>query len=186
MNASQTNKLRAELKAAGASKTELRELSGLAIRLNELKAAKKSLPAQTKPQRGKLRFFFMAGVPSTLCLVIGALLVMFSQSALPGNPLYSIQKVSDNAAITMNPSYRGVVMMKRADQVKVLVKNGASSSHVLETLADYRKQAANYKSTPANYAAFEYCKQSLQQAATTAPWAEKQAIDDTLRSLNNV
>ena len=186
MNTTQAKKLRDELKAASASKAELRDLPGIAVRLKELKAAEKPLPAQDKPSAGKLRLALIVGIPSALCLVVGVLLVMFSQPALPGNPLYSLQKVSDNVAIAMSPSYRGVVMMKRADQVKVLVNNHASPGMVLGTLADYRKQAANYKSTATNYAAFEYCKQSLQQAATAAPKAEKQAIDNTLQSLDSV
>jgi hypothetical protein len=186
MNTTQAKKLRDELQAAGASKAERRDLPGIAARLKELKAVETSRPAQDKPHAGKLRLALIVGAPSAVCLVAGVLLVMFSQSVLPGNPLYSLQKVSDNVAIAMNPSYRGVVMMKRADQVKVLVNNHASSDKVLGTLADYRKQAAGYKSTAANYAAFEYCKQSLQQAATAAPKAEKQAIDNTLQSLDNV
>ena len=77
-------------------------------------------------------------------------------------------------------------MMKRAQEVKQLIAEHANSSLVLATLADYQTKASAYKSVSANYAVFEYCKNNLQQAAAIAPSPERQAINKTLLSLQNV
>lgn len=182
MNSTQKKQLQIELQAAGASEIELKDLTGIAAGLGKLRSAKVQADA---PPRKKFQLFLAVGIPSTLCLIAGVLLVMIAQSVLPGSPLYTVQKMSDNVAISADASYRGIVMMKRADQVRALVNNHASSDTVLATLADYQKQAAHYKSTKANYAAFEYCEQSLKQAAAMAPNPEKQAITNTLQSLNS-
>ena len=77
-------------------------------------------------------------------------------------------------------------MMKRALQVNELVASHANPEKVLATLADYTEKASTYRSTPnADYAAFEYCKTNLQQAASTASPAVRQAIANSLQSLSS-
>jgi len=126
------------------------------------------------------------GVASIAGLAVGMALVMFSQTTLPGSILYPVQKLSDSMAVSVNPDYRGTVMMKRAQEVKQLIADHASSNLVLATLDDYKSEASAYTSVSANYAVFDYCKSSLQQAATIATNPERQAIDATLSSLNDV
>jgi hypothetical protein len=111
-------------------------------------------------------------------------LIIISQTVLPGNVLYPVQKMSDSVAISIDPTYKATVMMRRADQVKELVDKHADSSKVISTLANYQNLALSYKSTSSNYDAFEYCEHSLKQAAAVAPTSEKQAINNDLASLN--
>ena len=113
-------------------------------------------------------------------------LVIFSQDVLPGNWLYPVQKISDNTAVALHPSYRGTVMMKRADQVKQLVAENAGRRDVLAALGDYQNEAAAYRSgATTDYALFDYCKADLQQAADKATGPERTAITKTLSSLQN-
>lgn len=173
-------KLKKELQTAGASRAELESLLYIATSLGELKSAE-------QPQRTRrLRSGLLIGVPSMLGLFVGMLLVMSAQTVLPGSVLYPVQKLSDNIAIFVNPPYRGIIMMKRADQVKTLVDHHAPSNNVLAALADYQREVVSYKATTANYADFEYCKNSLEQAASTAPYPERQTINNSLQSLGNV
>ena len=182
------NNLATELRQAGASESEANELVALAISLKQLKNPKDLAvkPASQDQRQFSRRTLIPVGIPLITGLVLGMVLVILSQTVLPGSVLYPIQKLSDNVAMSINSDYRGTVMMKRAQEVKQLVAQHASSNLVLATLADYRVEASAYRLISAHYAVFEFCKSNLQQAATTAPNPERQAIDKTLLSLQNV
>lgn len=184
----QLTNLREELKLAGATDSEIKGLLPLAANLKQLKNSKgplsKAILDRQDTSRGKI--LLPIGITSITGLVLGMALVILSQTTLPGSILYPIQKLSDSMAVSIDPDYRGIVMMKRAQEVKQLVADHASSSLVLATLSDYKIEASIYKSASTNYAAFKYCKSSLQQAATAAPNPERQAINNTLSSLSDV
>ena len=185
MNNLQQKALHRELKGAGASSRESQELAGIASRLGVLKNSDVPQATGSRPRK-KLRLALIIGIPAVTGLALGMFLVVVSQTVLPGSTLYPIQAGSDSLAAAVSPSYRGTVMMKRAEQVKQLIHNGAPADKVLATLADYEKQAASYKSAASNYAAFEYCKNNLQQAAQQATNSERQAITKALVSLSAV
>ncbi|HEY1835743.1 MAG TPA: hypothetical protein VGG13_02885 [Candidatus Saccharimonadales bacterium] len=172
--------LRQELRAAGARDSEVDELLPIAINLQALPESE----FREKTSRWKIPL--LASSTALAGLIVGTILVAFSQAALPGSLFYAIQKISDNAAVALHPSYRGTVMMKRADQVKQLVVEHAGQSAVLEALADYQSEAAVYKYRATNYALFDYCKADLQQAADKTAGPERTAINKTLASLQNV
>ncbi|HVC35961.1 MAG TPA: hypothetical protein VNE40_00740 [Candidatus Dormibacteraeota bacterium] len=188
MNSKSSNNLSNELKSAGASDEEVKELVVVASNIKHLKDSKGSVarPVLQAQRQNRWRTLIPIGLTSLAGLALGMAVVILSQTVLPGSLLYPVQKLSDNVAVSVNPSYRGSVMMKRAQEVKQLIADHANSGVVLATLADYQVEALSYKSAPANYAVFEYCKSNLQQAATIAPNSERQAIDKTLSSLQNV
>jgi hypothetical protein len=187
MNNKQKNTLKDELKMAGATKSELDVLVNIAGRFDNLKGVSNQTTAKEEDSKtGRFKPVFAIGLPAVFGLVLGMFLIVSSQTVLPGNVLYPIQKASDSLAVSMDSSYRGTIMMKRADQVKQLVNNHADSSKVISTLADYKQQAESYKSVSSNYDAFEYCKNSLEQAAKAAPTHERDAINNTLQSLSDV
>jgi len=177
-----------ELKSAGASDSEVHELSAIAHNLARLKhpapQPPKAVVKSTSQSQWKL--LVPAGLTAFAGIAIGVAMVITAQTVLPGSLLYPVQKFSDSVAISISPDYRGIVMMKRAQEVKQLIAEHASSKTVLATLADYQTEAASYKSAATNYAAFEYCKSNLRQAAARAPSSERQAINNTLASLNDV
>jgi hypothetical protein len=176
--------LQKELHLAGATSTEVRQLLPLAANLSHLKNTEAETPfikAQSIWSRVlKPAIFTFTG------LVVGLLLVIIAQSASPTSLLYPVQKLSDNVAVSFHPQYRMNVMMKRSQQVNELVVRHASSKQVLATLADYTHEASAYKGMPhANYAAFEYCKDNLQQAAKAAPANVREAIARSVASLES-
>jgi hypothetical protein len=183
MKSTPKSKLHEELKSAGASEQEINQLSEIADHLTALKDIHNS---SLQPRRTTWSRLIPIGLTSLTGLAIGMALVIFSQTVLPGSLLYPVQKLSDNIAMSVNSSYRGTVMMKRAQEVKQLIVNHASSGLVLATLSDYQTEASVYKSVSANYAAFEYCKSNLQQASDAAPKTERQAINNVLLSLTSV
>jgi len=170
--------LKTELLSAGASATEADELASLAGRLRTLRAA-------PERQKAALRFGLLpASLVAMVTLLVGMAVVSFSQSSLPGNVLYPVKRVSENTAVAANPSYRATLMMRRADEVRQLVANGASSGRVSATLDLYQTEAAAYKSE--NYPAFAFCRSNLQQAEKRANPAEKAQIAEVLKNLGDV
>ena len=168
--------LHKELRQAGASLQEVTELSQLARQLPELNG----LPA--KPKRSWWTRFKPVPIAAAIGgLVVGAVLIAVAQGSMPGSALYPVKRLSEQAAVAADPSYRATLMMRRSQEVKQLVNRRAGQGRVLATLANYRRAAAAYKTD--NYAAFEYCKTNLAQAAAAAPPAERAAIDSTLHSL---
>lgn len=180
MRQSDRARLRRELRAAGADNAELDALLPVAAQLEELRDA---------PVMPSGRRWLQCIKPAAIALsgaAVGMFVVIFSQSVLPTSWLYPVQKLSDTVAVSIHPAYRAEVMMKRAEQVHVLVSQHADSGKVLATLADYTAQAGAYKATPGvNYAAFEYCESNLKQAAVTATPTEKDAISQSLDSLKS-
>lgn len=181
MKSAFTATLRQELHGAGADEAETGRLLTIASQLGDLKTGKQ---VAAQPARGLRRTLLPAGISVVAGLAIGALLVMASQSSLPGNRLYPLKKASGQVAVALHPDYRGVIMMQRAQEVQKLVARHADSSMVLATLADYRSQAVAYKTGAANYSVFEFCKANLRQAEAGATGPERQAISQTVASLD--
>jgi hypothetical protein len=179
MKARRIIKLRTELAATGADKSEIDELIQIADHLE-----------QTRPDKNTSSYLKLKPLTLvstwTAAIAAGAFLIIVSQTVLPNNLLYPLQKVSDRVAIDINPGFQGTVMMKQAQQVKELVSKHANSGIVLATLADYQNSAKAYGTHKTNYAVFEYCKNNLRQAAAMAPNTERPAIDHTLYSLKDV
>jgi hypothetical protein len=185
MNTANQRQLKKELRQAGANPGELAELMPIASKLSLLKTDK-TADSETHSKASYVLHFMRPTALAAFGVAFGMFLVIVSQSALPTSWLYPVQNVSDSIAIDLHPAYRATIMMKRAQQVNELVANHSGSRKVLATLAEYVKEADAYKVMPrANYAAFEFCKSNLQQAAAIAPNPERLAIESTLTTLNN-
>lgn len=170
------SQLAKELRAAGADERELRALLPIAHDLRLLKSSSRA------DDKLRPRLVEAAGLGLLAC----AILIFISQAALPTSRLYAVQKFSDSVAVNVHPDYRAHLMMKRARQINQLVAQGANARTILATLADYSRVADAYKSMPhANYAAFDYCKSTLQQAAALAPPQVRNAIVHGLASLQS-
>lgn len=177
----QYTRLSKELRMAGASDNEIQALLPIASSLKLLRGLLKASDAHRRRQPRFVKIVCLAVAGSCLAVVA---LVAISQLVSPTSWLYGVQKLSDNVAVAIHPSFRATVMMKRARQVNELVAAHASSNEVMTALADYTDEAAIYKSMPhADYAAFEYCKSKLEQAASIAVPTERQAILQSLRPL---
>lgn len=169
--------LHKELRSVGASTNEATQLVALAQTLALL---------NTKSEKhGRSQMIWVYVVPGVVFLFLGIMTVV-SQSVLPGSWLYPLQRTSDAVATTVDHNYRGTVMMRRARQVKLLILSRHSEQQVLATLTAYQTEAAAYKVHTSNYAVFEYCKNNLEQAVLIASPVERQAITNTLRSLQDV
>ena len=166
-----------ELRLAGAKQSETDGLLDVAARLHHLTNGE----AVYRPAGRRRWQLASLGLATVTGLLIGAALVAYAQTSLPGSWLYPAKRASEKVAVAIDPGYRATLMMRRSQEVAALVRHHSGQPIILATLADYRAEAAAYKST--NYAAFEYCKNNLQQAAAIAPGQERSAIANTLSSL---
>lgn len=168
-----------ELRLAGAKESELNQLTEVADRLHRLNTPSASLKQAKQVRPG----WHLAPLGAALIVgvLLGANVVAYAQTSLPGNWLYPSKRLSEKVAVAFDPGYRATLMMRRSQEVKELVDRHAGKPVVLATLADYKTEAAAYKS--ADYAAFEFCESNLKQAAAAAPTPERAAINGTLASL---
>jgi len=177
---SQQKQLSKELRQVGANDEEIRELLPIAANLHLLKET--DLPA-FKPTVW-WQYLLKPALFIAPSVAAGMVAIILAQAALPTSPLYPIQRLSDNVVSGLQPSYKAEVMMKRAQQVNQLVTKNANSKIILATLVSYSENARSYKmQSRTSYAAFEYCKSNLQQAATKATPAVRNAINTSLKSL---
>jgi hypothetical protein len=172
------NHLQAELKQAGAKPSEIKQLLPIATGLRQI--------GQKSRHSGWLKLVWPVsyGLVGTM---VGVVLIISAEAASPTSWLYGLQKLADASVVKLDPSYRATVMMKQAHQVNWLVAQKASPHQILAVLADYADTARTYQGqSGTNYAAFDYCKTNLQQAAVQASPAVRQAINNSLASLNDV
>lgn len=171
--------LKKELQQAGAKPAEIAELAAIASSLQQLGPTEAESPSKA--------WILKVLTGGAVGLAMGAFLVVAAQPVLPTSWLYPVQKTSDSVAIRLRPSYRASVMMKRAQQVDAMVASHTASGKILATLGDYKDIATTYKSIPrADYAAFEFCKHSLEQAAPRATPEVRQAIQNNLQWLQTI
>jgi len=181
---SNRNQLMKELQAVGASNAEIEDLLPIVSKLGQLSHGRTTATVEHASPSYWPRVFRPAAF-TLLGLVLGVFLIVISQAALPTSMLYPAQKLSDSLAVRVDPQYRAIVMMKRAQQVNQLVAGHASSAQVIATLNDYTSEASVYRSSPhADYAAFEFCETSLRQAASAASPTVRKAIFASLQSLD--
>lgn len=174
--------LRDELRQAGASEHEARELDVLARKLRQL-------PLTSIDRLYGFRwtkFLALSSILTSAGLALVLILVFTAQAALPGSALFPVQQFSDAAIVKIHPAYQEMVMMKRARQVKQLVQRRADTSSILAALADYKVAAQAYHAYGDDYAAYDYCKTNLRQAVAEASGSTRQAINHVLASLDDV
>ncbi|HEY2004092.1 MAG TPA: hypothetical protein VGH44_03160 [Candidatus Saccharimonadia bacterium] len=175
--------LKEELLSAGAGPVEADELMQLAMSVSQLKGAE---PQYTKSHRKRLwpaafGFWPMLGTAAA-GLAAGTLVVAIAQTSLPGSWLYPVKRTSERVAMLTQPDYKAVVMMHRAQEVRMLVATKQSDHLVTAALSDYKTDMQGLKTK--NYAALDYCHDNLVQAGSMATPVEKQQISSVLTELN--
>jgi hypothetical protein len=189
MKKNNTTSLESELKQAGASEAEAKSLANLAVSLHALKGTEPQLAREFKyygppPSPWLAWSKVMFGSLTVIgALSIGLIIASVSQTTIPGNLLYPIKQFTENLAVAVQPDYRGVLMMRRAQEVKQLVAQNSSPRLVDATLQNYKFEVAQYKG--GNYADYEYCESTLLQAEHMASGTQRLAIAQTIASVSH-
>ena len=183
MKRSLNSDLNQELQAAGAKPEDAAQLVALATGITRLKTTGPQLAPSRSSRQSHFQWWPL--LPAAAGgLFAGLILVALAQTSFPGSWLYPVKRASETVALQTQPAYRGVVMMRRAQEVRELVTTNANPSLVTSTLHDYATDAVAYQAqSTENYAAFRYCQSNLQQAESQARGSERQEIAATLASL---
>jgi len=189
MNRDNHEPLEAQLQQAGATERESKELARLARSLHHLQgqepkraaSAATPMPPQVRPPYR--RRMVSVGLAAIGSILVGVALAAVAQTTYPGTLLYPVKQLTESVAVAIQPNYHGVLMMRRAQEVKQLVALHRSPSLVNATLQNYKAQVARYKG--GNYADFEYCENTLRQAEALASGSERLAIAATIASVTS-
>jgi hypothetical protein len=177
-----------ELLLEGANPAEARELSKLASRLPTMRQLP-GLPEgleQGHRQMKRRAIFKKAAAFTSYATAMAAVMVMAggalaaSQSALPGDPLYSVKRSTENIAAAFEPSQHDRIMMNRASEINQLVATHRSPKLINDTLVSYDMAV---KKAPGSYAAREYCENMLHTAANQSDPTTRSQI---MKSLSRV
>ncbi len=187
MKNNDTNSLESQLTQAGASPSEARALAGLSVSLRKLQGTE---PQLASINRSRSLFRHAPGrrvttAISSLAVVgtvaIGLAIASIAQTTYPGQLLYPVKRLTENVAVIIQPNYRGVLMMRRAQEVKQLVALHNNPRLINATLQSYKQDVAGFKG--GSYADFEYCESTLRQAEKMSSGAERLAIAETIASV---
>ena len=167
---SRLRSLKKELIETGASETEAAGLARIAAKLPMLRLSKNRRPLIV------LRY-------ATAIVLIIALVVGLSQNSIPGEATYSIKRLSEQTIATFYPTYEKVIMVRRAQEIRSLVRKHASNYLVATTLTSYNAAASQVYDSSANYATFDACKTTLNQALQSASGIQRQEIARTITDI---
>jgi hypothetical protein len=186
MNLKDTKQLTAELLDSGASPEEAAEFVRLGGELHQLARtkvahqstaqklamARQIVATSEKPNKWS-PWLMVAGFSAAL--IGGILVTSVARSSNPGDLAYGLKRASEQVAVTVQPSFRDQMMMRRSEEVRHLVETHADSKLVATTIDAYISDVAQISSS--SYDAVEYCTRVLQEARAKAGSADARSID---------
>lgn len=134
-----------ELKEAGASENQAQDLSLFSKNLSNLYNFNRSNEVKSefilrKTPSGFSYFskkLFLSTMLS-LFLLLGFASFVNAQSALPGDLLYPLKRLSENVVAAVDPSFKNVILQRRSEEIKAL-SNSEQNSKLNETIQEYQK-----------------------------------------------
>jgi hypothetical protein len=178
MNNNDFEKLILELEETGASKKEAEELSLLSKNISNLFNVKRSAAikgvflatvlTREKVINTSVRKWLAIPLLSILLVVILGSTVASAQKSLPGQPLYPVKILSENAAIAISPRFKGEVLQRRSEEIKALSNrnNSQNSDNLHKTIKTYEKTLQ--EDGGINIESFEKSKKNLEEASKSA------------------
>lgn len=189
------NKTIEELEVAGASKSEAEELAYLSKNLSNALSFERSPETKRKflekaeslnsnPQKN---FPFMhrplfASILGVI-LLLGFATVVSAQDSLPGQPLYTVKRATENVISAINPSFNSEILKRRSIEIKNLSQPANQdvdkAQNVRNAIKDYESQLNEHKNI--NSKAIEESKINLEEATKNSTDGAKREIEDVLR-----
>lgn len=196
-------KLLNELKKEGASNKEIEELFSITKSLSKFSNVHLSQDVKNeflnKLNRNKKRFFPFwkkaFPIPSltfAILLLFVSTPIVLAQKSLPGEPLYPLKKISENAAVIIRPQVKEDIVVRRSEEVKKLVEKKSEEKLIKETLKEYKKEARterearqsrkeNKKTEKSEKT--EKSLENLKEAREKMEDEDKEEIEETIREL---
>jgi len=177
-----------ELKQEGAGNLEAEELALLSKNLSNSMNLERSFDTKIKflkQKEKKSRTLFMFKSPLIATFIAVLLFVGFStlvsaQDSLPGQPLYTIKRVSENIAGLINPSLKGQILIRRSDEIKKLSNpDNKNSKDLINTINEYESELNN--KAKIDIKEIEESRVNLENAKRSATDGNVSKIDNVLK-----
>jgi len=189
------NKIMEELKTAGANENEAEELAYFSKNLSNVLSFERSV--ETK-NRFLEKVESMSQIPSGnffvnhrslfasvlgVILLLGFATIVSAQDSLPGQPLYSVKRITEEVVSTVNPSFNAEILKRRSVEIKILTKpsntNIDSSKNVQSAIKDYEIELNDHKNI--NSKIVEESKTNLLDAKEQSSDGNKKEIEDVIK-----
>lgn len=178
------DKLIKELKDQDIPDKEAEELAFLSKNLSNLYKFERSNDFKIRFLQQNLltknKFFFsrqiFAAAFLSFVLLLGFTSVVGAQNSLPGQPLYTVKKLSENIISAMNPSFKGEILERRSEEIKELSdkKDGDSFRNIVN---EYERELNENKTI--NPEKMEESRKNLEEA-------KKNSLDEHREDIERV
>ena len=190
----QNDDLTKELKIRGLSQAQADELGEVAGSLRQIGRFPRSeevkeqflvrlLGARKKESFAWSRLFAPAVAFVLILAVLASGSVVLAQKSLPGDFLYPVKRLSENAAVSLNPEFEQKIVVRRSQEVKDLVEQKEDPGLVKDTLDDFSKDSQKAKSEGHANGNIEEGVRNLEDARERSSDDERRQIEETLKTL---
>lgn len=137
------------------------------------------------------RVFFIPSLTFAVLLLLISAPIVLAQKSLPGEALYPLKKISENAATIIKPEVKEEIVVRRSEEVKKLVEEKREQKIIKETLKEYKKEAKKVRHESTRQTEKENRKkekiekslENLKEAREKMEDEDKEEIEETIREL---
>lgn len=188
-------KLFEELKSEGASKKEIEEFTPVLNNLSAVKKHERSYILKRKFLEEKMasskrsalfpKWFFAPAIAFSLLLLIGAISASYaSQKSLPGDPLYPVKRLTEDARILVDPNFKNEKIVRRSEEVKKLTEEKEEKPKFInKAIDDFRKESEDSKNRDAKKV--QESLRNLEDAKQNVSGEEKKQIERVIEKTEN-
>jgi len=188
-------KLFEELKSEGASRKEMEELIPVLNKLSAIKKherpyllKRKFLEEKTPEIKKSLFFpkwFFAPAIAFSLFLFVGVISASYaSQKSLPGDLLYPVKRLTEDARILVDPNFKNEKIVRRSEEVKKLTEEKEEKPKFInKAIDDFRKESEDSRNHDAKKV--QESLKNLEDAKQNVLGEEKKQIERVIEKTEN-
>ena len=181
-----------ELKTEGASEKEMEELIPVLNKLSAIKKherpylLKRKFLEEETPEIKKSSFlpkwFFAPAIAFSLLLLIGVTSVSYaSQKTLPGDSLYPLKRLTENARILVDPGFKNKAIVRRSEEIKKLTEEKQEKPILInKAIDDFKKEVEDSEKHDADNV--QESIENLKEAKRNVSEEEKRQIENVIKS----
>jgi len=188
-------KLFEELKAEGASGKEMEELIPVLNKLAVIKKHERSYILKRKFLEDKVvsskrstffvKWFFAPAIAFSLLLFVGAVSASYaSQKSLPGDPLYPVKRLTEDARTLIDPNFKNEKIVRRSEEIKKLTEEKEEKPKFInKAIDDFRKESEDSRTHDTKKV--QESLKNLEDAKQNVSGEEKKQIERVIEKTEN-
>lgn len=178
-----------QLKETGFLDRELGEFDAVLNKLSSVSKIERSFTVKRKFLEGEIqpvfagkpfwsKWFFAPVITFALLILISTATVVKAQASFPGELLYPVKRLSENAYVLVNPRFKNEMVIRRSQEVKKLIEENKGPVLLNKTINDYQKEVKDEDDH--NQGKIEESRQVLEQAKENASGEDRKDIENAL------